>query len=573
MVSPSRFSLLSRFSCAQPVKLSIHRNLHTITKKQPIHHLGSRFSSSTANNQSRSSLLYGLVCGILAGGATYFTTRYIQNRSLSRQFAVGNASVDHSPFEPVFATSKVYPKFIKELKKVLGEDSVSIDADELERHGSSSWSSYHYVHNPNVVVYPTSTEQVSAIVKLCHKHRVPVIPFSGGTSLEGHFSATYGGICVDFMNMDKVLEVHDADLDCIVQPAVKWEDLNDQLQSKGLFFGPDPGPGAEIGGMVGTGCSGTNAARYGTMRENVLSITAVLADGTIVKTRRRPRKSSAGYDLTHLFIGSEGTLGLVTEITLKLHAIPPCRNVAVCQFESIHDAATTVQNIMRQGLNVAAMELLDDTQMRIINEALTSHWEEKPTLFFKFAGGYKAVQETIDIVGKLARKNHGGKFQFARNETEAESLWNARKQALWSTLAFAKEDLQVWTTDVCVPLSRLPDLITKTQKDLKDAGLLGGIVSHAGDGNFHSFLLYDKNKPEEFEKASTLVHRLVLNAIHMDGTITGEHGIGLVKRAYLNEELSPDTVALMRQLKCALDPLGILNPGHVLPQPGESVSH
>ena len=311
--------------------------------------------------------------------------------------------------------------------------------------------------------------------------------FSGGTSLEGHFAPTRGGICIDFNRMDNI-KLHKEDLDVVVGPAVGWEHLNELLAKDNLFFPPDPGPGAKIGGMVGTGCSGTNAYRYGTMKDWVLSLTVVLADGTIIKTRQRPRKSSAGYDLTRLFIGSEGTLGLVTEATLKVTVKPKSENVAVAGFPTIRDAARCVAKVVGEGIPVAAVEILDDVQMRCINESGTTSrsWKEVPTLFFKFSGTPSGVKEQIGIVQKLAKSTGSNSFEFAKNEDEMHELWSARKEALWSVMALAKdENDHVWTTDVAVPISRLPDIIEETKEDISKSGLLGAIVGHVGDGNFH----------------------------------------------------------------------------------------
>lgn len=325
-------------------------------------------------------------------------------------------------------------------------------------------------------------------MKVCHQRVIPVTPYSGGTSLEGHFAPTRGGVCIDFRRMDKILQLHKRDLDVVVQPAVGWEELNEVIGQDGLFFPPDPGPGAMIGGMVGTGCSGTNAYRYGTMREWVLSLTVVLADGTVIKTRQRPRKSSAGYDLTKLFIGSEGTLGLVTEATLKLTVKPQSQNVAVASFGTISNAAECVTSVVEAGVPVAGVEILDDIQMKCINASQTTsrQWKESPTLFFKFTGTPAAVKEQIGIVQKIASKTSGKSFEFARGEDEMTELWSARKEALWSVMAMKRTpDDHVWTTDVAVPMSRLPDIMEATKEDMTRNGLLAGICGHVGDGNFH----------------------------------------------------------------------------------------
>jgi D-lactate dehydrogenase (cytochrome) len=376
-----------------------------------------------------------------------------------------------------------------DFRGIVGAENVSTLETDLEHHSTSSWSSHpaNSDERPFCVVYPRTTEETSKIMKVCHTRRIPVVGFSGGTSLEGHYTPTRGGICVDFARMNKVLQLHKEDLDVVVQPAVGWEELNNHLAEHNLFFPPDPGPGAMIGGMVGTGCSGTNAYRYGTMREWVLSLTVVLADGTVIKTRQRPRKSSAGYDLTKMFIGSEGTLGLVTEATLKVTVRPASTSVAVAAFPSIRHAANCVAKVVGQGIPVAAVEILDDNQMMCINEAgmTTREWAESPTIFFKFAGTANGVKEQIALVRELARQSGGKAFDFAKTEDEQHELWSARKEALWSTMAVKKDGDHVWTGDVAVPMSRLPDIIEETKEDLKKSGMFGTIVGHVGDGNFH----------------------------------------------------------------------------------------
>ena len=373
---------------------------------------------------------------------------------------------------------------------IVGEDNVSTNEGDLQSHSGSDWSSYTTKEHekPFLVVYPSTTEEVSKIVKICHDRRIPVTAYSGGTSLEGHFSATRGGICIDFSRMDKIIKLHKEDLDVAVQPALGWELLNEELAKEGLFFPPDPGPGAMIGGMVGTGCSGTNAYRYGTMKEWVLSLTMVLADGTVIHTRQRPRKSSAGYDLTRMFIGSEGTLGLVTEATLKVTVKPKSESVAVASFSTIREAAECVSRVVREGVPIAAVEILDDVQMRCINESgsTSKSWKEAPTLFFKFSGTPSAVKEHIGLVQKLAKSKGSKSFDFAKNADEASELWSARKEALWSVMAKRRDESDhVWTTDVAVPISRLPDIIEETKEDMSSSGLLAAMVGHVGDGNFH----------------------------------------------------------------------------------------
>ena len=373
---------------------------------------------------------------------------------------------------------------------IVGKENVSTNEGDLQSHSGSDWSSYTTKENekPFLIVFPSTTEEVSRLAKICHERKIPVTGYSGGTSLEGHYSATRGGICIDFSRMNKILQLHKDDLDVIVQPALGWELLNEELAKEGLFFPPDPGPGAMIGGMVGTGCSGTNAYRYGTMKDWVLSLTVVLADGTVIKTRQRPRKSSAGYDLTRMFIGSEGTLGLVTEATLKVTVKPKSESVAVASFSTIRDAAQCVARVVGEGVPIAAVEILDDVQMKCINESgsTSRSWKEAPTLFFKFAGTPTAVKEQIDITQKLAKSKGSKSFDFARSTDEAGELWSARKEALWSVMAKRRDDKDhVWTTDVAVPISRLPDIIEETKEDMSSSGLLAAMVGHVGDGNFH----------------------------------------------------------------------------------------
>ncbi|KAI1326940.1 hypothetical protein F5Y16DRAFT_373246 [Xylariaceae sp. FL0255] len=457
---------------------------------------------------------------------------------------------------------------------IVGKENVSTIEDDLQIHANSDWSSYRNTESqkPFMIVYPGSTEDVSKIMKVCHLRKIPVVGYSGGTSLEGHFTPTRGGICVDFRRMDKIIQLNKDDMDVVVQPSVGWEGLNELLGKDGLFFPPDPGPGAQIGGMIGTGCSGTNAYRYGTMRDWVISLTVVLADGTIIKTRQRPRKSSAGYDLTKLFIGSEGTLGLVTEATLKLTNKPANTSVAVCSFGTVRQAADCVAKVFGQGIPVAAVEILDDEQMRCINQAgmTKKTWKEAPTLFFKFSGTAQGVKEQIGIVKSLAQSTGSTSFEFAKSQEEQAELWSARKEALWSTMALAKPGDKVWTGDVAVPMSKLPLLIEETKDDMKKSGMYGTIVGHVGDGNFHIILLSNE---EQRQDAKELVHRMVKRAVELEGTVTGEHGVGLVKRDYLPHELGETTVDLMRKIKLSLDPLCLLNGDKVVrvekPRPGE----
>lgn len=343
----------------------------------------------------------------------------------------------------------------------MGDEAISTDDDDLQVHGFSEWSSVNADRFPVAIAYPKSTEDVAEIAKICHKYKMPMIPYSGGSSLEANFAAVHGGLTIDFVSMNKILELHEDDMDVVVQPSIQWMDLNEKIKDSGLFFPVDPGPSAIIGGMIGTNCSGTNAVRYGTMKDWVINLTVVLADGRIVKTRRRPRKTSAGYNLTGMFVGSEGTLGIVTEATLKLTPIPEETRVGVVTFPTMRDAASTAMLLIRKGIPVQCMEILDDVQMDVINRAggTGRSWKTLPSLFFKFSGTSAGVLDSVTLTRDLAKKNHAESFEFARDEREAHDLWSARKQSLWSMLALKKEGSQVWSTDVSVPISRLPDII------------------------------------------------------------------------------------------------------------------
>ncbi|KAI0432020.1 putative D-lactate protein [Xylaria sp. FL1042] len=478
---------------------------------------------------------------------------------------------------PIYASMNEMKLALTEIRDELkahgeDEDVISIDADDLHAHGYSEWSTVNPEGLPVAVVYPRSTEQVSIIARICHKYHVPIIGYSGGSSLEGHFSAPYGGISVDFAYMDKIVQFNKDDMDVVVQPSIGWQDLNEQLRKldSGLFFPIDPGPSAKIGGMIGTNCSGTNAVRYGTMKDWVINLTVVLADGTVIKTRRRPRKSSAGYNLNGIFVGSEGTLGLVTEATLKLAIVPEETSVAVVSFPTIRDAASAAAGVMQAGIPVASMEVMDEVQMRVINlggATAPRVWKEAPTLFFKFAGTKASVKDNVGRVKSITAANQGSNFEFARDEREQKLLWSARKEVLWSMLALRKEGEEVWSTDVAVPFSRLADLIEVSKKEMDDMGLFASILGHIGDGNFHESIIYDRSRKEEVEKVEKCVKNMVNRALDMDGTCTGEHAIGWGKKASLLREVGPDTLGVMMQIKGALDPLWIMNPGKIFDVP------
>ena len=447
----------------------------------------------------------------------------------------------------------------EELIGIVGRDGLDDMPGNLESRSRTEWSPSPGSTCAALIVFPHNTKDVSEIMKMCHRRRIPVTGFSGGTSLDGALASTRGGICVDFSRMNRILKVHVQDMDVVVQPAVGWEDLNARLAEMGLFFPPDPGPGAQIGGMIGTGCSGTNAYRYGTMKDWVISTTVVLADGTVVKTRNRPRKSTAGYDLTRLIVGSSGTLGLVTEAVLKVTSKPENEQVAVIAFPSSAKAVSTVIDVVQKGILLAAVELLDDNTMRAVNQSGFSdkEWKETPTLFVKFSGTKNAVREQVDVLKALAEKHGQESFESSNDPEQIAALWTARKIALWSLIAQKRDpDDKFIGSDVAVPISRLSEIIEETNSKIKAAGLLGSTLGHVGDGNFHASILYGE---KDRVAAENIIADIRRRGIEMEGTVTGEHGVGLALRDMLEVELGESAVDMMRRIKFALDPLCLLN--------------
>jgi D-lactate dehydrogenase (cytochrome) len=422
-----------------------------------------------------------------------------------------------------------------------------------------------YIPNqaPDAVIFPESTEEVAEIVRICAEHRVPVIPFGVGTSLEGHTNAPGGGISLDMTNMNRVVRVDAEDLDCVVEPGITREALNEHLRDTGLFFPIDPGANATIGGMASTRASGTNAVRYGTMRDNVMALTVVIADGTVVTTAKRAKKSSAGYDLTRLFIGAEGTLGVITQLTLKLHGIPQAISGGVCPFPSVETACEAVIATIQMGIPVARIELVNQLMMRGMINYSKLDYPESPSLFLEFHGSDAGVKEQAEMFGEIADEYGGGPFLWTTNAEERAKLWKARHDAYWASMSL-RPGAQGISTDVCVPISRLAECITATEIDIAENGLVGPIVGHVGDGNFHVALLLDAGDPKEVEAAEAFIARLNMRAIAMDGTCTGEHGIGQGKMAFLERELG-SAVDVMRSIKKALDPDNIMNPGKIMP--------
>ncbi|MFS4580871.1 FAD-binding oxidoreductase [Phaeobacter sp. C3_T13_0] len=445
------------------------------------------------------------------------------------------------------------------LKQRLGEQLQTGQAIR-EQHGhTTTWIANQA---PDAVVFPTSTEEVAEIVKVCADYGVPVIPFGTGTSLEGHVNAPAGGICVDMMRMDKILTVHAEDLDVVVQPGVTREQLNTYLRDQGLFFPIDPGANASLGGMAATRASGTNAVRYGTMKDNVLALEAVMADGGVIRTAQRAKKSSAGYDMTRLLVGSEGTLGLITELTLRLQGIPEAIRSARCAFRSVDDACRAVMMTIQYGIQVARIEMLDTLSVQAANAYSSLSLPEMPLLLLEFHGSEAGVVEQADTFAQIA-EDFGG-FDIAATSTaeERNALWQARHDMYWACLQL-RTDAKGISTDVCVPISRLAECVSSARAKAEDMGLLAPMVGHVGDGNFHALLLIDMESVDEREKADIYMAWLNELAIEMDGTCTGEHGIGQGKRPYLKRELG-ETTRYMAAIKAALDPENIMNPGKIL---------
>jgi D-lactate dehydrogenase (cytochrome) len=416
---------------------------------------------------------------------------------------------------------------------------------------------------PDAVVFPHTTEEVQQIVRLCAAHRVPIIAFGTGTSLEGQVNAPRGGISLDFRDMNRVLAVHAEDLDCVIEPGVTRKQLNEHLRDQGLFFPIDPGADASLGGMAATRASGTNAVRYGTMKDNVLALKVVLANGEVMSTARRAKKSSAGYDLTRLIVGSEGTLGIITELTLRLSGIPETILSGTCPFPSVEAACNATIQTIQTGIPVARIELLDALQVRACNLYSKLTLPETPMLFLEFHGTDASVAEQSQRFGEIAKEFGGGPFDWATRAEDRTRLWQARHDAAWAVRSLRSTGFGI-ATDVCVPISRLAECVTATQRDIAESRLLGPIVGHVGDGNFHVALTVDLNDKDEVARINGFLERLVERALAMDGTCTGEHGIGQGKMKYMAAEHGEPALAAMRAIKRALDPLDIMNPGKIV---------
>jgi D-lactate dehydrogenase (cytochrome) len=451
-------------------------------------------------------------------------------------------------------------KAVTELNAAFGNRVVTSQA-VCEQHGNTvTWIANQ---PPDAVVYPQNTEEVQQIVRICAANGVAVIPFGVGTSLEGHVNAPIGGVSIDFRDMNRIIAVHAEDLDCVIEPGITRKALNEQLRDSGLFFPIDPGADASLGGMAATRCSGTNAVRYGTMKDNVIALKVVLSNGEVIDTARRAKKTSAGYDLTRLMVGSEGTLGVITQLTLKLSGIPEAISGGICPFPSVEACCNTAIQTIQSGVPVARIELLDSLQVRACNLHSNIGLPETPMLFLEFHGTEASVAEQSKRFGEIAAEFGGGPFTWTTRPEERTRLWEARHHAALSNFALRPGATMV-ATDVCVPISRLAQCVTETQRDIEASRILAPIVGHVGDGNFHLTLLVDMDDRDELKRAEALSERLVERALAMDGTCTGEHGVGQGKMKYLVAEHGRATLDVMASIKRALDPQNIMNPGKIV---------
>ena len=462
----------------------------------------------------------------------------------------------HQPAAERRDTTELFP----ELQQLLG-DRVSGGHAQREQHGHGE--SWHPAQLPDLVCFARSTDEVAAIVRLCAEHRVPIIPFGTGTSLEAQVQAVEGGVCIDLTQMNEVLAVNAEDMDCRVQAGVTRRQLNHYLRDTGLFFPIDPGADASLGGMTATRASGTNAVRYGTMRENVLGLTVVTASGEVIRTGTRARKSAAGYDLTRLMVGSEGTLGVITEISLRLYGLTEAISAAIVNFPDIRAAAEATIQTIQMAIPVARIELLDSAYMRAINAYSKTDYPERATLFVEFHGTRAGVAEQVQLFEEITRDFGGGDFQWADQEEDRQRLWRARHDAYYAGLA-VKPGSRGYVTDVCVPISRLADCIEETRLDIEQSGLFAPILGHVGDGNFHSTVFVDPEDEEMMTRTLAFDRRLVRRALDMGGTCTGEHGIGMGKLKHMRAEHGDGAIEAMQAIKHALDPHNIMNPGKVV---------
>ena len=447
---------------------------------------------------------------------------------------------------------------VGDLRDLLG-NRCSTSAYDIESHAQDE--SFHPPAPPDAVAFPESNEEVAAVVRICARHRVPIVPFGAGTAVEGHVQATYGGISLDLARMDRILEIQTDDLDCHVQAGIRRVALNEELEKHGLWLPIDPGADASVGGMAATGASGTTTVRYGTIRENILGLTCVLADGRIIETGGRARKSSAGYDLTKLMLGSEGTLGVITDARLKLHPLPEAISVATCAFPSVEECVETVIEILQSGVPVARCELLDEASVRAVSAYSRLSYEPAPLLFLEFHGTPNSVAEQASRSGEIAAEHGGGDFQWALEREKREELWRARHHAYYAIKA-VRPGSYGWVSDTCVPISQLAACIGDALRDIDEANLVAPILGHVGDGHFHAIFLVDPDDAEEMSRARSANDRMIERTLALGGTCTGEHGIGIGKIGVLRDQHG-EGVNVMRSIKEAFDPLGILNPGKI----------
>ncbi|WP_417719939.1 FAD-binding oxidoreductase [Salipiger sp.] len=455
------------------------------------------------------------------------------------------------------------PQALEALSQFLGE-RLTRSKSELDQHGRSE--SYFPLTPPDAVAYPETTEEVRRIVGICAQENCPMIGWGAGTSLEGHGLAVHGGVVVDFTRMNKVLEIRPADMDVSVQPGVTRESLNEELRATGLFFPVDPGANASIGGMASTRASGTTSVRYGTMRDNVIGLQAVLADGRVIRTGTRARKSSAGYDLTGLFVGAEGTLGLVTELTLRLHGVPEATSAGICAFPDIHRAVTAVMEVIQMGIPMARIEFVDAATALAFNAYAGVSMAEAPHLLVEFHGSPESVAQDAERFGDIVADHGATPFQWSAREEERRALWALRHNGYYAILA-SRKGARAVVTDMCVPISRLARAVEETRADIEASLVPGPILGHVGDGNFHAILLVDPDQPAELEAAKRLSHRMAERALALGGTCTGEHGVGLGKLPFMRAEHG-EGWDVMGEIKRALDPRNLMNPGKLVPPPG-----
>ena len=463
-------------------------------------------------------------------------------------------SVEHGRPDPAAVQGA-----IAELAAAFGNRLVTSRAVREQHANTVTWVA---AEPPDAVVYLQSTEDVQRAVRICVHHRVPVIPFGAGTSFEGSVNAPFGGVSFDLKDMNRILAVHTEDFDCVIEPGVTRKQLNEYLRDQGLFFPVDPGADATLGGMTSTRASGTNAVRYGTMKDNVLALKVVLPNAELMTTSRRARKSSAGYDLTRLIIGAEGTLGIITELTLKLHGIPEAISAGVCPFPSIKAACDAAITAIQSGIPLARVELLDEVQVRACNADAKLDLPETPMLFLEFHGSESGVAEQSERFGKIARELGGGPFEWATKPEDRTRLWEARHHAFWAARSF-RPGANIVVTDVCVPISRLAECVTETKRDIEQSGIIAPILGHVGDGNFHASVLVMMDDANEVAAAKAFIERVAERSLAMEGTCTGEHGIGEGKKHFLVPEHGSATVEAMRTIKRAFDPNGIMNPGKI----------